>query len=312
MDAFPSTYQEQQHERALQRANKVCALDQLPVDLWQITFSFLPLSNMCNVFTVCQEWFRIGEDAMDFWQMLYRTRFQNKAHVPLDLPQSVQGWKAWCAHRVGLNMEYSTRTKMWKRNTGNVAFLHDQQVSSFTADNIVSIRGEDNLPEYNGTGWHYFEATIWGQASVGIVSLQTEDHRRAYGYNSRAHVGWCGVSYGYHADDGMLYSNISGSRYAYSDISYGPEWGNERNGTVVGCGYNLQTSSLFFTLNGASLGYLPKPVAIVQQPYTAGISLHALGSRAEVNVGREPFTFDFDLFCKEETSRGVADRTPIH
>eukprot|EP00957_Ditylum_brightwellii_P048271 3663428-Ditylum_brightwellii.AAC.1 len=76
---------------------------------------------------------------------------------------------------------------MWKRNTGNVAFLHDQNVSSLRADNIVFIHDKDNLPEYNITGWHYFEATIWGYASAGIVLLQTEDHRRSYGYYSHAH-----------------------------------------------------------------------------------------------------------------------------
>ena len=58
--------------------------------------------------------------------------------------------------------------------------------------------------------------------------------------------GWHATSWGYHGDDGMKF-NISleqGLRYSKTYT----------NNDTVGCGINMQTGKVFFTLNGSNLG----------------------------------------------------------
>ena len=58
--------------------------------------------------------------------------------------------------------------------------------------------------------------------------------------------GWHATSWGYQGDDGMKFhgSTVQGMRYAE---------GYTANDTV-GCGINMQTGKVFFTLNGKNLG----------------------------------------------------------
>ena len=56
--------------------------------------------------------------------------------------------------------------------------------------------------------------------------------------------GWENESYGYHGDDGDIYSQQSSGK------SYGPSFGAP---DVVGCGVNFHTKTIFFTRNGKYL-----------------------------------------------------------
>lgn len=57
--------------------------------------------------------------------------------------------------------------------------------------------------------------------------------------------GWEKNSYGYHADDGCVFSSSATGQ------TYGPTF---TTGDVVGCGLNFISRSIFFTKNGINLG----------------------------------------------------------
>jgi hypothetical protein len=85
------------------------------------------------------------------------------------------------------------------------------------------------LQKLTGRSIAYFECRFRGGGSVGIVSPEAA----AEGWvrdGGRSHVGWHGVSYGYHSDDGEVYYNDDGSgEQYYRHASYGPAYGTSRN-----------------------------------------------------------------------------------
>ena len=104
--------------------------------------------------------------------------------------------------------------------------------------------------------------------------------------------GWDQGSYGYHGDDGAIFHG-SGQMLRH----FGPVFGV---GDTVGCGLNLETRSVFFTLNGEMLG-----VAFTN---VTGSFYPAVGVDANVkidfNFGGSPFVFSLGdiLASTQETA----------
>lgn len=114
--------------------------------------------------------------------------------------------------------------------------------------------------------------------------------------------GWEKNSYGYHADDGCVFSSSATGQ------SYGPTF---TTGDVVGCGLNLILRSIFFTKNGINLGTaisdLPVNNSLIWShtynawfcvqgnlPLYPALGLQTPGEVVEANFGESPFLFDFE------------------
>ena len=279
----------------------VSSLDALPIhDLWHAVFSYLTLTEIAAISTVCSIFHAI-QTRPYLWKSLYVHRFrkENKKEIVLQRSSSSTSWKKMYKARMRSTRDISTDAKRWMRPTGVFVFTNND-----IGDNIESICGNEELLDYSEMasevtpGWCYFEATIWGGASVGIVSLE-QVSQGFYGWRSNVHIGWRPISFGYHSDDGALFWNDNMHvPFTNQMIPYGPVWGTtispHTSYDVVGCGYNRQSQQLFYTLNGSFLGYTS--ITIPNVPYTAAVSLHSLGDRAELNFGVQPFQFDLDRF----------------
>jgi len=345
--------------------------DSFPNDVLLQCFTFLTLSDLANVQLTSRCLNTIvntdekGHNNSWLWKHAYDLRFLYRVHIgnndeqqkykqPIDIKAmaTVQcklqdDWKSHYKQRLAMtagycNLEnFSTRccSSRYKdsNDNNNVVWVFENGAHTHTPLSRLrnrfsqSIRSKSELLEY-ANGWSYFEATVCGEGSVGIVSISTDRDRRLYGEGSQDHIGWRGFSYGYHNDDGYVYaSDGSDSRMNYRKIQYGPPWGNQNTWTmfnegiavnsqirqehahhvvetetqdmendepssVVGCGYNCMTNELFFTKDGKFLGLVPfKPHAGVS--YAAAVTLHVIDDRVKLNSGHLPFLFDIYQFC---------------
>ncbi|KAI1756380.1 ran-binding protein [Xylaria castorea] len=150
---------------------------------------------------------------------------------------------------------------------------------------ISGIRADHPMPSQAGI--YYFEVTLLSKrrdettsVCVGFVAKNTSLARP---------TGWEQESWGYHGDDGDIYSGGNVGK-TYKDITFS-------GGDVIGCGVNFRTGQTFFTKNGANLGPAFRDIKGKVYPV---VSIKKAGEVIRVNFGQSPFVFKIDQVVEKE------------
>lgn len=126
---------------------------------------------------------------------------------------------------------------------------------------------------------YYFEITVLNKGKIGGIGIGLTAESSALNQMP----GWKNNGIGYHGDDGKLYYQIG------YEIEFGPKFANN---DIVGCGLNLNDTSVFFTINGKYLGVAHCSLPEINWYPTIG--LHSKYEMVQVNFGQEPFIFQMD------------------
>jgi hypothetical protein len=273
-----------------------------------LCFEYLTLPELQEVAEVCVEFRDIVTNSGMLWLNLYSNKWrQNQPFLRDYMGLKYHDYLRLCMNRKE-DMEYplSTRSAVKRLEDGTYEIVNNSMLRSFARGSIDSIRGTNALPSLScahavGADVSYFEVALKGCGSVGIASLSDETFKTSYGFGSEEHLGWKGISYGYHGNDGDFVYNDGTNAYGGAWTPYGPSWGGidaqeDKDATVytVGCGFSSTLSKIFFTLNGKFIDVAP--VDLLKGDYTAAISLHAFGDAARLNVGTVPFLFDVERY----------------
>ncbi|KFY88352.1 hypothetical protein V498_06811 [Pseudogymnoascus sp. VKM F-4517 (FW-2822)] len=145
---------------------------------------------------------------------------------------------------------------------------------------VAVIRADHAMP---GNQMYYFEAEIMEDANDKIIGVGfCEEHAPL-----NRMLGWDKGSWGYHGDNGNLYTPSGGTEY-------GPLYAK---GSVVGCGVDFDKEITFFTLDGVSLAFRE----IKGKLYPAVcFDSESGGSYVLANFGQKPFKFDTSKWNAEE------------
>lgn len=278
----------------------------------ELCFEFLTFKELLNAAQVCTAFHNV----VTFSEMLltglysrqWRTKMLPEAYVTLCYSDQLT---LCAARRIGATYELSTRSGVTRLCNGNHRVVNNSMLRNFKKGAVDSVRGIKKLPVLScARALHktisYYEVSVKGCGSVGLVSISDAAARNAYGFGSGEHVGWKGVSYGYHGNDGDFVFNDGTKPYGGEWSAFGPSWGrattwsrNQRKDDfstlTVGCGLDADKYQVFFTLNGKMIGVAPRTV--LPSDYAAAVSLHAFGDEAVINTGAALFLFDIEAFC---------------
>lgn len=278
----------------------------------ELCLEFLDLGDLQNGALVCSEFHQIISNSKRLLLALYSQKW--RPFTTTFLPQaylkvSHQDQLKMCVHRKA-EVEYplATRSSVQQNPQNGTYEVHNNSMlRSFARGSVDSFRGIKALPVLSCAQAlqkqiSYYEVSMKGCGSVGVASISDEASRNAYGFGSEEHLGWKGISYGYHGNDGDFVYNDGTAAYGGEWTPLGPSWGavdgqDDKDAATftIGCGFNRATGQLFYTLNGALAGIAP--VAVLKGEYAAAVSLHSYGDSATLNVGTVPFLFDIESFC---------------
>ncbi|KAI3325886.1 ran-binding protein [Xylariaceae sp. AK1471] len=149
---------------------------------------------------------------------------------------------------------------------------------------MCGIRADHAMPAQAGI--YYFEVTLLSKrrdettVCVGFLGKNVTLTRPP---------GWEPESWGYHGDDGDIYSGGNvGKKYRDTTFSAGD---------VIGCGVNFRTGQAFFTKNGKDLEVAFRDIKGKLYP---AVGIKKAGEHIRVNFGQGPFVFDIDKKIEDE------------
>lgn len=159
------------------------------------------------------------------------------------------------------------------------------------------------LPVKNGNTWnlflsnlYYFEITVgkdqfreeWDDECVAIGFVNRDNNSYSLSTNIGYQVGWKYGSFGYHSDDGAIFTGNS----IHNETDIEEDWGP---GDTVGAGILFENNSIkvFFTKNGKFLGFYTNLHFLNLNDYqlTPAVSIDT-SYPVEVNFGQEQFVFN--------------------
>jgi Ran-binding protein 9/10 len=140
----------------------------------------------------------------------------------------------------------------------------------------ASVRAD--YPMSPACGLYYFEVTLHSKSkdtaiAVGFSTAEASLERLP---------GWETHSWGYHGDDGKMFSGEHAGR------TYGPTFSTN---DVVGCGVDFNLGQAFFTVNGRELDTCFRDLKDVRPFPTVGMKKWS-GASVSVNFGQQAFVFD--------------------
>ncbi|KAI8146593.1 hypothetical protein BJV82DRAFT_599112 [Fennellomyces sp. T-0311] len=142
-----------------------------------------------------------------------------------------------------------------------------------------------NYPFRPQCGIFYYEVEIISKGVDGHIGIGF-----CWSSNSLDRLpGWEEHSWGYHGDDGHLFSGPGTSK------PYGPKFGT---GDIIGCGFDFRTMSAFYTKNGIYLGTAFQNVT--GRGIFPFVGFKTPGERIRANFGHIPFKFDITQYFKDE------------
>ncbi|KAI1380955.1 SPRY-domain-containing protein [Hypoxylon crocopeplum] len=188
---------------------------------------------------------------------------------------------------------------------GSLEVLADGQEVKYAASR--STREQDhescairaNYPMPWQAGIYYFEVTL--------LSRRRDETTVCIGFSAKnvpltRPPGWEPESWGYHGDDGDIYSGHNVGKL-YDGGAFGPQ-------DIIGCGVNFRTREAFFTKNGKDYKTAFRDIKGELYPT---VGMKKAGEHILVNFGQRPFTFDIDGMMKREQERikAAIDKTSI-
>ncbi|KAE8902577.1 hypothetical protein PF005_g9955 [Phytophthora fragariae] len=274
----------------------------------ELCFEFLTLPELQAAARVCAAFHDVVSSSEMLLTGLYSRQWRSKMLPELYVALPYCDQLALCAGRpADASYELSTRSAVTRLPDGTYQVTNNSMLRNFDKGAVDSARGVKKLPLLAcARALHksisYYEVSLKGCGSVGLASVSDAKTRNAYGFGSGEHVGWKGVSYGYHGNDGDFVFNDGDKPYGGEWKAFGPSWGQPGNQKeeetatfTVGCGLDADKHQVFFTLNGEMVG--AAPTTVLPGDYAAAVSLHAFGDTAVINAGAAPFLFDIEGFC---------------
>jgi len=145
-----------------------------------------------------------------------------------------------------------------------------------------AVRTETPIPRT--CGLFYFEIEVISKGKNGYIAVGVADDK----VKLARLPGWDENSYGYHGDDGNVFTGSG------TGVNYGPTF---TTGDVIGCCYDLAARTIFFTKNGENLDTAFQDVS--QQALYPVLGLQTQGEIVRVNFGQSDFVFNFESYSAE-------------